>query len=440
VSDANPQHATLDDWVADEAIPFSLDAPAMVDAAIDQVAVALGGEVDLLGFGEPLHFGEEFLLLRNRLFQRLAEAHGYSAIAIESSFPRGRLVDDDVAGREPASFDRVRAVGFSHRFGDLAANRALVEWMRRANTEPSRRVPLRFYGFDGPMEMTGAESPRQLLDAALDVLTAIDPDIGETLRSRIAPLLGDDAAWDNPAAMMDPAQSVGLSPNAAALRVEVDELIAELDLQRPALVARSSADAFLDARLCATTARQLLTYHATLARPTGDRYFRALGLRDAMMAEILAGIVDRERGRGKVLAFAHNAHLQRGPARWQFGDEVNAWWPAGAHLAVMLGPRYAVIGSAVGVSEAHGIGVPEPATLEARLANGPHWGLLIPTHGGRGLPAGEITTLPRRSGSERNPSYSSLTPESFTDFDWLTLLGTAGHAVGAPELSAWRGG
>jgi hypothetical protein len=44
--------------------------------------------VELLGSGEALHGGEETLRFRNRLFQRLVELHGYSAIAIESSFPR----------------------------------------------------------------------------------------------------------------------------------------------------------------------------------------------------------------------------------------------------------------------------------------------------------------------------------------------------------------
>lgn len=44
--------------------------------------------VELLGFGEALHGGEDILIFRNRLFQRLVEVHGYSAIAIESSFPR----------------------------------------------------------------------------------------------------------------------------------------------------------------------------------------------------------------------------------------------------------------------------------------------------------------------------------------------------------------
>ena len=100
---------------------------------------ALGDAVELLGFGEALHGGEDILILRNRLFQRLVEAHGYSAIAIESSFPRARVVNEYVAGRGPASYEAVQETGFSHGFGRLDANRELVEWMRRYKPIPRTR-------------------------------------------------------------------------------------------------------------------------------------------------------------------------------------------------------------------------------------------------------------------------------------------------------------
>jgi erythromycin esterase-like protein len=96
-------HATLEDWVRDEAIPFSLDAVGSLDAVVDRVLASLGRPVELLGFGEALHSGEEILRLRNEVFRQSAEGYGFSAVAIESSFPRGRLVDDYIAGRGPAS-------------------------------------------------------------------------------------------------------------------------------------------------------------------------------------------------------------------------------------------------------------------------------------------------------------------------------------------------
>jgi hypothetical protein len=100
----------------------------------------------------------------------------------------------------------------------------------------------------------------------------------------------------------------------------------------------------------------------------------------------------------------------------------------------MLGQRYAVIGSALGVSDANGIGRPEPGTLEARLTALPEPGLLIPTHKGQGLLAPEIASLPIRSGSMKNPTYIPLTLQSFTDFDWLAVLDSTAYSRGGPPL------
>ena len=100
----------------------------------------------------------------------------------------------------------------------------------------------------------------------------------------------------------------------------------------------------------------------------------------------------------------------------------------------MLGPRYAVIGTAVGVSDANGIGQPEAGTLEARLTAVPGPGRFIPTHKGQGLPASEIASLPTRSGSMKNPTYFPLTSQSFTDFDWLAFLDSTTYSRGGPPL------
>jgi erythromycin esterase-like protein len=430
-------HATLDDWILREAIPFSNNSSETLNAPIDKVIASLDASVELLGFGEALHGGEDILMLRNRLFQRLVEAHGYSAIAIESSFPRAHIVNEYVAGRGPVSYGAMQEAGFSHGFGRLDANRELVEWMRAYNADPTHRIKLQFYGFDSPTEMMFSDSPARVLHFVLDYLASIDSDSSQEHRQRIDPLLGQDSDWENPAAAMDPTKSVGLSPAATALRIETEELISELRVRRPELVAKSDISRYLEAVHYAKVARQLLNYHAVLARTSGkpgDRLVSGLGLRDAMMADNLEYMVSREHGRGKVLAFAHNSHLKRGKAEWQLGTNLLTWWPAGAQLSEMFGPRYAVIGTAVGVSDANGIGQPEAGTLEARLTAVPRPARLIPTHKGQGLPASEIVALPTRSGSMKNPTYFALTPQSFTDFDWLAVLDRTAYSRGGPSL------
>ena len=108
--------------------------------------------------------------------------------------------------------------------------------------------------------------------------------------------------------------------------------------------------------------------------------------------------------------------------------------PPGAQLNATLGPRYAVIGAAVGVSEANGITAPEPGTLEARLTAAPTRALFIPTHKAENLPAKEITALPTRTGSAKNPTYFPLTSQSLTDFDYLVVLSSTTYTRGGPPL------
>jgi erythromycin esterase-like protein len=158
-----------------------------------------------------------------------------------------------------------------------------------------------------------------------------------------------------------------------------------------------------------------------MAKASDDRTVRLLGIRDAIMADNLAYITERERPRGKVLAFAHNYHLKRGKAEWQWGPNSLAWWPAGAHLHHTFGPRYTVIGSAYGVLESQGIAAPEPGTLEAMLLAGPGPARFIPTYRGQNLPTEKIFSLPTRTGSTKHAGYFPLTPQSITDFDLLMI-------------------
>jgi len=427
----------LDEMIAREAMPFSLKSDdSSFDAAGDRLLAEQGDKITLLGFGEALHGGEEILRVRNRLFQRLVQKHGFSAIAIESSFPRARLVDDYIHGRGPTDYDELKDTGFGHGMGALEANRDLVEWMRAYNLDPKNTTKLSFYGFDIPSGTMGIASPRQVLDFVVDYLAKADPKAAEVRRQKIVALLGDDARWENPAVYMDPSASIALSPEDSALRVETEDLIAELRSRRPELVALTSEADYREVLQYGDIARQLLNFHAAMgSRRAGQSPAVVLGTRDALMADNLVYIVNREQERGKVLVFAHNSHLQRGEAVWPgqkyWGtDDDCRWWPAGSHLTGMLGPRYAVIGTAVGTSEENGIGNPEAGTIEAKLAvlAKP---VLLPAKGR------DFSSLPARTGSSKNPTYVPLNSRAAANFDWIAFLPEATYNLGGPPLQTW---
>ena len=330
-----------------------------VDA--DEVLQLLGRRPRILALGEPTH-GEDVLLeARNELFRDLVEQHGYRTITIESDCLKGRLVDDYVTGGT-GDLDEVMAQGFSHGFGASAANRDLVAWMRTLNA--GRPVPqrVRFAGFDGPLEISGADSPRQSLTALHGFLAArLDADLLPGTAAALDDLLGADERWPDPAVMYDPAKSVGRTPPADRLRSLTADLAALLDEQAPQLITAGRED-WEQAQLYARTAAGLLRYHYWMADPSPQRIARLLGVRASMMAANLLALA----GRGPVLAYAHNGHLQRDESSMQMGGHQH-WWSAGAIVAAQLGGQYAHLVMALGTIRHHGVDVPPADTLEGLL-------------------------------------------------------------------------
>jgi erythromycin esterase-like protein len=317
----------------------------------------------LLALGEPTH-GEDVLLeLRNDLFRQLVEEQGYRTIALESDCMMGLVVDDYVTSGT-GLLDDVMQRGFSHGFGASAANRELVRWMRAYNDGRPLSQQLRFAGFDGPLEITAAASPRQAVTALHAYLTAwVDADLFSCAAETLDRLLGTDDRWTNAAAMLDPSQSVGQTPEADQVRLLADDVVALLDAQTPHLIEASSWDDWDRARMYARTAVGLLRYHFWMADPSPGRMARLVGLRDSMMAANLLALAER----GPTLVYAHNGHLQRHKSTMRMGDLPLEWWGAGAIVSARLGEEYAFLATALGTIPHQGVQAPPPDTVEGLL-------------------------------------------------------------------------
>ncbi len=367
----------------------------------------LSPAIRVLGLGEPTHGVDAFLDLRNELFRHLVEHDGYRSVAIESDCLAALAADAYVAGGA-GSLDDVMSHGFSHGFGASPANRELLRWMREYNEGRSPQERLRFYGFDGPLEITGAASPRPALTALYDHLAAhLDP---VWTREDLDHLLGADERWTEPAAMMDPARSFGRSDEAGELRLIADDLGALLASQAPRLTAATSPDEWWRAELHARTAADLLRYHAGIADPSPARVGTLMGLRDLMMADNLDAIVRREARRGPTLAFAHNAHLQRDMSSMRFGGQRVEWWSAGAIIGTRLGDRYAFAATTFG---ARGSDVPGPGTLEGLLSGLPHARAVVD-------PGGLDRAMTPRVPADH--TYSALDPATIDQIDAIVFV------------------
>lgn len=333
--------------------------------AVDAAAVMrlLPARPRLLALGEPTHGEDTLLEVRNELFRQLAEEEGYRTIAIESDCLAGLAVDDYVTSGA-GTLDEVMERGFSHGWGASAANRELVRWMREYNDGRPASEHVRFAGFDGPLEITGAASPRQALTALHEYLAArVDADLLPCTASALDRLLGGDDRWTNSGAMMEPSESVGQSAEAARLRLLADDLVALLDAQAPHLITATSREDWDRARLYGRTATGLLRYHHWMADTSPARMTRLCALRDLMMADNLLALAERS----PVLVHVHNSHLQRHKSTMQMWQGPVEWWSAGALASAQLGDGYAFVATAVGTIRHQGVDTPPPDTVEGLL-------------------------------------------------------------------------
>ncbi|MBT2513361.1 erythromycin esterase family protein [Arthrobacter sp. ISL-30] len=393
-----------------------------VGPALAALIRSLGTQPRLLGLGEPMHGEEEFLRLRNQAFQHLVEHQGYRSIALESDCLAGVEVDVFVEAGA-GELEDVMEYGFSHGFGELAANRELVSWMREYNADHLPEDRLRFYGFDAPIEMTSAQSPRTPLLAVYEYL-ANQSAVGRDpfTRDLIEDLVGEDERWTNPAAIMDAAQSIGASLEVSRLRLIADDLLVILAAESPRLIQSSSPDDWWRAVLNARTAAGLLRYHAETADADPSRVARLMALRDVMMAENLKAVSDHEAERGPTLVFAHNRHLQKNLSTWQLGEMSLEWWSAGAIAAAQSGRRYAFIAGALGSASQHDIPAPEEGTLEEELGRLPGGKYVLDARKLSTALGNTVMDLTLRMDAPEDTGYFPLEPDQLDGTDGVLFL------------------
>lgn len=314
------------------------------------------GDARVVAIGESEHYTHEYLALRHRLVRYLVERHGFGAVAMETGFVEGWLVDGwvDGGGGEPGP---VMANGLTSLMGLWTEVRDLLEWMREQ--------PVRFYGIDlggsNVSLLPGLAAVTAYLERA-DPGFRLDPRIRETAAAFSAP-----SPFAIPDAM---AGYPGLAPERRdALTAGLADLRAYLTSRRLDLVRRTGADAH---------GRALRTMDLTAAI---DAQFRDMARgtpfaahREAAIADTVEWILGRE---GRVVLTAHNGHVQRCPCTMP-GVAPSSM---GGHLADRLGGDYVVIGTTAetGITLADGpdffagtlfaeLGPPEPGSLDALMA------------------------------------------------------------------------
>ena len=319
---------------------------------------SLIGAARVVALGEPTHGAHEPLAFRNRLFRYLVEELGFTAIAIESGLPDSHPIFDFVAGG-PGTVRQVVRSSLTCGLGAYQENEELVQWMREYNAkaEPTRKV--RFYSID--LGGCGEGTPLAF-ENALTYLTRVDPASGKQMRATFQPYLVRLSAAN--AAPLSPAESDSLS-------AAIEDLLARLERERPTFIAATSEADYEWAHRNAIVARQ--AHRLYRVRPTEANFssaWRQFSQRDAAMADDVRWVLEREGPSGRVLVFAHNAHVMNALVAGEiFKSFERPPTAMGQHLRSALGADLVIIGVS---SAENGAGLPtgslEPGGLDAALS------------------------------------------------------------------------
>ncbi|HEY1106251.1 MAG TPA: erythromycin esterase family protein [Agromyces sp.] len=297
------------------------------------------GGARVVALGESMHRVHEFLALRHRVFRYLSLHHGFTALALESGFAEGLLVQRWIDGDDEGSAAEVARAGMTYHFGDCEESEALLDAMRTDGAA-------RYYGLD--VGASGAGGARPILEI-VRLLDRVDPGYAAVVRTGVLPLfdyLPDDdggIAWAAPALH---AYLALPGDRRDAITAGIARLASRIDALWPQYAETAGAEAAWTLRRLADTARLgdgFLT--AMIERSAGG--ITPSSTRDALMARSVEALLEREE---RILVVAANGHIQRSPMLAP--PFVTEPYPTlGTHLAASLGDGYVPIATTFGSGE-----------------------------------------------------------------------------------------
>jgi erythromycin esterase len=311
-------------WAAAHALPVTTLDSAGKDPDLLPLRSVIGA-ARVVAFGEPTHGAHEPLAFRNRLFRFLVEQMGFTAIALESGFTESRTVGSFIDGGQ-GDASTVAREGLTSGGGRFKETLELIQWMRDYNAASSsaghRKV--RFYGID--LAASGRISgPRHGIDYALAFLSRADPTAAEKIRASLGyNLPGADANEFGPVS----------KAAVAALDGSITAIAKAMDSNRSILIARGSDEEYRWALHNLDVLRQLAKC-LPVTPPPSDHDNRdwvvAVACRDHAMAENVQWATENEGRKGRLLLFAHNAHIMN----WK--QDGGVWTVIGAEKPPMMG-------------------------------------------------------------------------------------------------------
>jgi erythromycin esterase len=258
----------------------------------------LAGDAHVVAVGEASHGASAGLEFRNQVFRTLVQTSGFSAIALESGYAESLELNAYIAGG-PGDVADVARRYFTSGFGAFAENIELLRWMRDYNrtAPPGRRLTI--VGIDlslgGP---TGSWATRAPVDCALRFVERAAPEGARRLRAEFS-------------------SGAGQAIDHQRVFSAADQESYEAFTRRLLSAARESGDP--RGIQCARVAIQAGDVQK-VAPPPGPggipaSAWRTLEARDMAMAENVLWARGQLGRDGRLVAFAHDAHVMNAARR-----------------------------------------------------------------------------------------------------------------------------
>lgn len=231
-------------------------------------------DVRIVGFGEDTHGTADFTLLAGELLDYLSQNHGFTALALETQTGEAAFLNDYIHSRRDDLPFLLQNINSAWRY-QTKEFAHLLQWMRDQNASGKRSLNL--YGTE---------------------MLYVKHDAGriKTFLSRVGHSVELTAF-----------EKVIFSPHSLseqqACAMQYFELIQAFDQHRERWIALTSADEYARARHHAVVLGQ---FSAALTEAVG---YRMNDLRDLFMADNLNWALEQEGEKGKILIWAHNAHI-----------------------------------------------------------------------------------------------------------------------------------
>jgi erythromycin esterase len=391
---STPTHADVlagaSAWLHGAALPFDRVDPADNLDDLEPLR-SLVGDARIVSLGEATHGTREFFRMKHRILRFLVERMGFTAFAIEATWPEANRLDRYVRSGEGDPAVLLSGLYFWTWNTDEVLQ--MIQWMRRHNESGGS---VGFYGFD-------MQYPGMAIDNVARFVASVDRGASAEFAQRYECL----ARYANDATGRSP--SPGYGDQAAAYR---DACLQDLRWVQDTLTSRRAsyepASSPVEWARAVQSARVAVQYEEMSSKRRS---------RDLAMADNAKWILDQLPTGGKIVLWAHNGHVS---------SSSNA--TMGGALRQMLGQAMVVMGfsfaqgtfNAVGMSGSaytplgpHTVGGPKYDSYEEYFFAGRMPRFFLDLRNRSTTPGTPSWLLGPRNALSIGAVYSDTTPDSY---------------------------